>query len=488
MTANCRHVARVTLELDTPFLVASGRNSDFSDAVPVLDSNGLPAIPGSSLGGLLRHAFRNAHGDDRTAAIFGAAPEKKTFRQDGRQPTGAAPAAWGSRLWITWAHLHDSTDEPVDGLRPEGLPADPVLDNARGFALRDHVKISHRGAAADTGKFDQAVVPAGNRFTFDMTLEGAAGDPHDEADFEWLLRFLASGRARLGGSTRRGLGAFRVVRCRWRRFDLGEPADARDYCELPVDLNHLAPQLVPFDPPPLDAEPGWRTLTLRLEAEDYWAFHGAEPWTLDGETEPPDFNPVREERIEWSDGQGQVALPRLFVPGSAVKGPIAHRVAFHHNLGRLRDRRFRGLESACDPEAHSGQNNPAVRELFGSLHEDSDMPSTAGRVFIDDVWLSEPHHDRLQRIDHTSIDRFTGGVRAGVLFEERVIYKEPLEVRIAVERFDELDEEIRAAFREACRDLAEGRLALGAGGGRGHGYFRSSEPFDELWNRFEGGD
>ena len=101
------------------------------------------------------------------------------------------------------------------------------------------------------------------------------------------------------------------------------------------------------------------------------------------------------------------------------------------------------------------------------------------------MWLSGCD-DRLQRIVHTSIDRFTGGVRAGVLFDERVVFKgEPLELCLDVERFDELDGEVRAAFREACRDLAEGRLALGAGGGRGHGYFRSAEPFDELWNRFE---
>lgn len=486
MTANCRHFVRVTIELTTPFLLASGRDSDLSDAVPVLDANGLPAIPGSSLGGMLRHAFRNAHDHHRTAAVFGAAPQKKTVSQPARRLAGASPEAWGSRLWITWAHLHDSADRPVDGLRPEGLPADPVLDNARGFSLRDHVRISHRGAAADAGKYDQAVVPAGHRFTFDMSLEGSAGDDQDESDFAWLLSFLASGRGRLGGSTRRGLGAFRVVRCLKRRFDLAETADARDYCELPVALDRPAPQLIACEPQPLGASPGWRTLALHLAAEDYWAFHGAEPWTFAHESEPPDFNPVREERIEWHDGRGAVAPPRLVVPGSAVKGPIAHRVAFHYNLARIREQQFRGLESGCDPEALCGQNNRAVRELFGSLHEDAGSESSAGRVYIDDVWLSKRHDKRLQRILHTSIDRFTGGVRAGVLFDERVIYKEPLEVRIAVERFDELDHDVRAAFQEACRDLAEGRLALGAGGGRGHGYFRSTEPFDELWGRFEG--
>jgi len=60
-----RLVVRVTIEFDTPFLVADGEMTELSDAVPVVDANDLPVIPGSSLAGVLRHAFEEDRGDER---------------------------------------------------------------------------------------------------------------------------------------------------------------------------------------------------------------------------------------------------------------------------------------------------------------------------------------------------------------------------------------------------------------------------------------
>jgi CRISPR/Cas system CSM-associated protein Csm3 (group 7 of RAMP superfamily) len=479
-----RYCARVTVEVTTPFLVASGESSLALDATPVTDANGLPAIPGSSLAGVLRHAFTEAHGEARANEIFGSAAA-----------LGGENEGSGSRLWITWAHVHDQHDRPVDGLLLEPRPADPVLENASALSLRDHVRIGHRGAGERHGKFDQSVVPAGHRFTFDMTLESAADElapgGSDTRDFQWLLSYLASGRARIGGSGRRGLGAFRVERCSSRVFDLRREADAVLFAELPVRLDGPAPQLDEASPPPLPEDSDWRSVTLELEPEDYWAFHGEEPWLLDGEERTPDFNPVREERIVWDAGRGHVSPPRLLVPGSGLKGPIAHRVAFHANLHAGHT-----AQEAGTPEELAswvGSANPAVLELFGAVHEsreDGAEPeppaSQAGRVFIDDAWLDPATESRLQRITHNSIDRFTGGTRSGVLFEERVVYRGPtLPVRLEIHRFEELTPLARTALREALRDLAEGRLALGAGGGRGHGYFRSVAPFEDVWRALD---
>ena len=489
-----RYLARITVELETPFLVASGESSDVFDAVPIVDANGLPAIPGSTLGGILRHAFAEHFGEQRAAEIFGAPAAR-----------GETEGGHGSRLWVSWAHVHDQSDRPVDGLRLEREEPDAVLENAAAPTLRDHVRIGHRGAGEVHGKFDQAVVPAGHRFTFELVLEGAAGElaagEKDQEAFEWLLAYLASGRARIGGSGRRGLGAFRVVRCAKRAFDLRTKDDAREFAGLPVGLDEATPQLgSPSVPGPLPEDGSWRTLTLELLAEDYWGFHGEDPWLLEGEERAPDFNPVREERIEWEHGGGAVSPPRLLAPGSGLKGPIAHRVAFHDNLltGRFAER----PEAPGDLATWAGSGSPAVRELFGSIHESSapaskegeerspsPPPATAGRVFIDDLWLDRAVEGRLQRIAHNSIDRFTGGVRAGILFEERVIYRGPtLCVRLSIHGFEELSEGTRSALREALRDLAEGRLALSAGAGRGHGYFQSVKPFDEVWQDLEPGD
>jgi hypothetical protein len=173
-----------------------------------------------------------------------------------------------------------------------------------------------------------------------------------------------------------------------------------------------------------------------------------------------------------------------------LKGPIAHRVAFHYNLWLLRQKNREteadGAQGAGLPPLSTGQDNPAVLALFGAVHEDA-TKGQAGRVYVDDIWFPEQLGDCLQCLDHTSIDRFTGGVRAGVLFRERVFYKGAgLKLRLAVEGFDQLEDGFRLALCEALRDLAEGRLALGAGGGRGHGYFTSEKSFDVLWASFTG--
>ena len=58
-----RYVARPTIEFTTPFLVGAGEEDFFSDAVFVADANGLPAIPGSSIAGVLRHEFKRLKAD-----------------------------------------------------------------------------------------------------------------------------------------------------------------------------------------------------------------------------------------------------------------------------------------------------------------------------------------------------------------------------------------------------------------------------------------
>ena len=229
------------------------------------------------------------------------------------------------------------------------------------------------------------------------------------------------------------------------------------------------------------------TIELTLTPCDFWGFNGTEAWLLDGEDrsreKPPNFNPVRERRIEWGgQGHGTVTDDRLFVPGTGIKGPIAHRVAFHANR-RARAWANKGEGGSNETfldrgeiDAVVGEDNEAVRDLFGCIHGKKDSKVHAGRVFIDDILLEPKDYpdDIFARIMHNSIDRFTGGVRGGILFEERVIYGgPPLVIQVHVERIKDIDDASFEALGDALRDLAEGRLPLGAGAGRGHGRFET---------------
>jgi CRISPR/Cas system CMR subunit Cmr4 (Cas7 group RAMP superfamily) len=127
-----------------------------------------------------------------------------------------------------------------------------------------------------------------------------------------------------------------------------------------------------------------------------------------------------------------------------------------------------------------GENNDAVRALFGfaverGIDEKGETESAQrGHVIIDDVFL-EPAAVKTKTFSHVMIDRFTGGAKAGALFNEEVAStKEEITLTIHVHEdafSGENGEKIKAALEEALLDLKSGQLPLGGGAAKGHGIF-----------------
>jgi CRISPR/Cas system CSM-associated protein Csm3 (group 7 of RAMP superfamily) len=465
-----RHVARVVIEFTTPFHVGTGEGGYGADALVVTDANGLPTIPGSSLAGALRAAFlAHTGGRARTDSLFGF--------QEGDQ-------GCGSRLSLTWAVIHDRNDQPVEGLRARScLNSDPVLNEALGLRIRDHVRLSHRGAAEHRGKFDDSPVAAGHRFTFELEL---VSQQQDDPDWQALLDTLASQTLRLGGKSRRGYGAFRVERIAGRTFNLSDAADFAAYAAHPASLSQPAPALTTLSLPATRNAPNSVTITLRLRPRGYWMFGGGED-TPPPDADPADMAPVRDERIVWQGSTGGVQEKLLLLPGSAIKGALAHRVAFHDNRLRQRFADDCAVAGNCPNDAGghrvaraaleriTGINNPAVRDLFGYVAEgkgtDPEGQAARGRVLIDDVFWGAPPPPQ-QKVPHVSIDRFTGGASDSKLFSERPLWQgEFPELKLTVLDADQIPTTTRQALKAALEDLVQGRLALGAGAGRGLGFF-----------------
>ena len=447
-----RHVARVVLEAATPFLVSGGPGGQW-DAVWVADGNGLPTLPGSSLAGVLRAGLRGRLSPSVIDDLLGS----------------AAADGHGSRLSVSWGCVHDARGCPVEGLRdPKDLAADPVLAHALLGQVRDHVRLSHLGAADHRGTFDERIVGAGHRFGLELEMEGTVAD---EPAWTILLGLIRGGLT-IGGKGRRGFGRFRAIRVDGSVFDLGTPAGLDAYLAHPRRLARPSPGLAALTPPPLGPA-GQRLVRLYLRPVGQWLFGQGEP--LDDAD--VDIAPKREARICW-DGHGRgksgEALP--LIPGSAVKGALVHRTRFHLHAAALRHL------DATERETHRREllarneraDHPALVELFGAANDRDRGGSQAGRVMIDDVFL-EARPDPLT-LAHVSIDRFTGGARQGFLFSEQVFgaAELSLEIRIDESRQAKDPHALRqavTAFRAALADLAAGRLALGGGTGRGHGVF-----------------
>ena len=462
-----RRVARVVIEFTTSFHVGSGEGGYGADALVVADANGLPAIPGSSLAGALKSTFiSNSQAEEAADELFGY-----QNKDEGH----------GSRLIISWAAIHNRKNQPVDGLLAASeMDDDPVLLQALQLQIRDHVRLHHRGAAED--KFDEQPVAAGHRFTFEMELV----DQKSDADWKALLACLSMNTFRLGGKTRRGYGAFKVIEIRQGEFNLNVPEQFKAYAGLPASLSTPSNSLgSPLSPAQIINQSAV-TITLQVKPRGYWMFGGGEDTD---QSNPADMSPVRQGRVVWPDDKGKVEPNVLLIPGSAIKGAISHRLAFHYN--RLAEpthfadnqatgcpNAAAGFEKADDLFKNiTGINNNGVKELFGFVTEDKSSAEMArqGKVIIDDfLWnVASPNQ---QRIAHVSIDRFTGGALDSALFTERPLWQGNLPaITLVILKADSVSKSTRQALKATLDDLVEGRLALGAGAGRGLGYFESKK-------------
>ena len=462
-----RHVARVTLELKTPLHLGSGRSGDFTDAELVYDVNGLPAIPGSSIAGVLRSLY--GKDSPEAEAIFGSSKEN--------------PSGKGSRLSVSWACIHDSHDRPVEGLiDPSTLSEDKVLKLARAPSLRDHVRITHAGVAdaGNRGKFDEVSLQIGHRFTFEFELRGPAAQSEvDQAALVQLIEKINEPSFRLGGKTRRGFGAVAICRVATASFDLADDEERARYLKHPVSLAESSNELKSLS---LGPSAGAQCFArLDLKANGFWMFGGGTDYPENTpHWSPVDMAPVRDTVIAWENGNRAKAMEKCFIlPASSIKGALAHRTAFHYNClaGRFIDPDTSGQEKLL---AEYATNNPAIDALFGSSNDTDPDKGQRGHVIIDDSYL-KPSEAETRRVPHVSIDRFTGGALDGALFDERPISGGGFPLEIYLDRDPgELEEKALEAFRRALRDLAEGRLALGAGGGRGNGFFEGQVNFMEV--------
>jgi len=147
-----RYLARVIVEASTPLAVGSGERNIMTDRLVTTDVNGLPFIPGTALAGVLRHSFRR----DLAGKLFG---KQEIINEKGKEINNSE----GSRIILSSAHITGKDGKVKEGLL-EKVFEDNFLKNFRDLPIRQHVRISHRGASEKRGKFDEQIVFKGTRF------------------------------------------------------------------------------------------------------------------------------------------------------------------------------------------------------------------------------------------------------------------------------------------------------------------------------------
>lgn len=489
---SCVKLARITLQLRTPLAIGSGVYEGLAVQAFVRDANGLPVIPASALAGVWQSLLAPEH-----HAIFGKAAQK------GQDESGMSP------LQISFAHIHAANDVVMDGRvlleQPEhAQPSQRILTPLlSGSPLRrDQVRLNQYGVVDAEGKFERSIVPAGHRFTFEITLwHSSAPDLAEQARQAWLALHAAllSPAFRLGGGTRSGLGGVSLHAWREAFFDLRQAADVARFASLSTRLDACPDifQAASTVPAPMEIP----RYAVELEFCDFWRvgqgstslgqMAGADADT--GKTEA-DLLPLTQQVVCWSSagsgsssgsgsGSNLTASPQqaslqqhVYLPASGIKGALRHRIEYYlHCL----------LMGSADATAGVSVQSELLT-LFGSV-ADNDT-GHAGILLFDDVLLpivtqgaAKPGHmhsvqsSQVTHITHNRIDHFTQGTRDGALFVEQVLYQ--TRFRFDVSLHAKLSVLQQQALELALDDLGAGRLALGAASARGHGYLQGSWRF-----------
>ena len=524
------HIGRVTFEACSPLSIGSGergtekrkeRGSDEATNISVAeiqrDANGLPTIPGPGLQGVLRRLAEEVYGKEFAREMFGF---------EGVGDDGAA-----ARVLCGWACAHDANGDAVSGLRPCGLDTsdDEVLRllKRREPLWRDHVALNDRHSVDQRRKFARAAVPVGARFS--LELSGWGGDGFRD-DLKKIVGLLRHPRFRLGAGSARGYGRIRLLAASHEVPSLDDARALRELrgqapsASLPTKWygEESESGVVPWE-----CNDGDTVLTLSLECTDLLRTGAAGPHARSlthdahrarsvesgkvvgsvglGNPEPEGENAIlmllREPRIVWDGNRGRAveicddpaANPeeqlRFPIPGSSIRGPLAHRMLFHANrlAGRCIDadawlekteEERQALEKTYEGHA---RRDPALIEFLGTVKESGESEDSgggsgqAGRILFDDAEVRDVQW--IVGVDHVSIDRFTGGARTGALFREEALLGGRIEVTAtirpprksvdgAIKTIGGWPEPTAKAFLLAVRDLCTGRLVLG---GREHG-------------------
>lgn len=533
------HLVEVTFECLSPLSVGGGEGSKMVDVLLMRDANGLPTIPASSLAGALRHAWSRY-----ATEVFGetAKTEEALFGfLKANQNEGQS-----ARLQFGWGRIHDSKDRPISTLdlkRAVKLADDPVLVglvDSEAPLKRNHARHNHRGVVADRGFFNRAAVPSGARFSFQVSMWGSSNAEacrNDRSALEQLVALIDCPDFRLGGAGARGYGRVLRRRTHYKCFDLKQGNDdGSDKCV--EHARTVAPSSIraalretgqassefsgTFSPPAFEAQVhrfegnvspvgAWRVGSGNIsflegrEAQDQ----------IDADAlKPADLLVLTEPWIDWSkaigcfraedgaalhpiqDSEADDRIVNLVIPGSALRGPVAHRAHFHYNrlCGRFipdwSEKDEGDVTAAIDQAA---ERDDELERLFGGVKRggsssvEYEANGRASSILFDDVVAKVPLaalRQAMTQIDHIALDRFTQGPINGALFTEEVVWNWPrhrdgaepdqrngFEIKITIREMPgaPVTRNLKQALALAIDDLVEGRLAIGA---KSHGFLK----------------
>jgi CRISPR/Cas system CSM-associated protein Csm3 (group 7 of RAMP superfamily) len=366
---------------ESPLIIGTGKG-DAVDTEVILNEKGQPYIPATSFTGALKHHLENEYETaEIVTSVFGSGDLQSIMIVDDLYPLDA-----------------------------------PVV------TTRDGIKINRlTGIVEDKKKYDYELVEKGSEFNLRIELTIRDGEEDIESSVFSLLATvvdeLESGAISIGAMGSKGFGKITISEVKAYRFVF--PEDGRKWLKylangLTEDSNHLSVNLKEY--PKLEKR---NNLLLDIDAvfEIKNSLMIGSSIVESGEDEDKD-----------PDKTALTSREQFVLSGTALKGAIRDRaVRIHNTLSG------KNVSANEDPED--------IKELFGWVDEEGkDSYKSKSRVRLRESYINKNtvHHERQPRI---KIDRFTGGVIGGALFETEPIWhkEEKIKVKIQVKKQKDRD-------------------------------------------------
>lgn len=452
-----RYIARITVEAITPLIVGSDTLIYDQDNPVDKDFNNLPYIPGTAIAGFLRSSI----------------PDEKFY---GSKKNVVEKQPEGSNIIVSDAYLVDSiqkvTQEPIPFSK---IKENELLRHYKNLPLRQHTKINHLGAAETKSKFDQEFVYKGSRFKFDISLETKT----EQSEFwEKFLNELQQKDIYIGSGKFNNFGELKIIKQQTKNFNLKDESDLEAYLETSVDLNSKLAEEIKFK---ID-EKKQNSIVISLDGNNSFFHFGSGL----GDAEVDDTN-YKEMVIQWDNNKPDFK-EKFVIPGTSIKGALAHRTAFHYNkligknvesildelplFNEEESKKYSSIVENEIPESieelenslkeaklllskldkkdisldslyasYLSEQNDAVAELFGTAKNTKENKNgSRGQLIVKDIYLKDQTTEKI--FMHNKIDRFTQGTIDSALFGEKalMIGQESLIIKGNKELIDEISD------------------------------------------------
>jgi CRISPR/Cas system CMR subunit Cmr4 (Cas7 group RAMP superfamily) len=448
-----RIVVEGELVLLTPAHFGNGDGSDATDMPLLTDSLDptRPLLTGASLAGALRTYLRRLSGNNTSLdqALFGGAKGDDAGDQS-----------------------------PSDAGEQSPLIVDDALGQAAGVELRDGVKLDPTTrTAAEGALFNVETWAAGTTFPLRLELVVLDREGQPEAAMQALataLTGLSNGSITLGARKRRGYGQARVARWLVRRFNLAENVDdLLDWLRngndrLAANNKTQGVDAVDGNGRPLPDDALMRALLKAFGSAAQPIANREHVFLLTAE-----FGLESSLLIRGSTGRDDLG-PDMVHLHSRRDGRLKPIVSGTSLAGALRARATRILNT-LNPD----KTQPIIAEMFGPEMKGKVTPR-ASRVIVEECEIVNAVTDLVQ--NRIRIDRFTGGVVEGALFNEQPAFgKQDTGLTIRLRLLAPKDHEIGLLLL-LLKDMWTGDLPLGGEISVGRGRLRGRSA-DLVWKR-----